>query len=162
MTSAMTITVREAQERDIDLLVEMNRIVHDLHIAAVPAFFKHPEPGAVAELFRSRLRQPEGRVWIASVGEVPAGYAVSVIRERPENAICSAQRFYELEEVGVLPAHRQRGVARTLVNRVLADARAQGVRDVQLTCWSFNAEAQAAFEALGFRPMTVRFQRESG
>jgi hypothetical protein len=49
-----------------------------------------------------------------------------------------------------------------LVERVLANARAQGVRDVQLTCWSFNAEARAAFEALGFRPMTVRFQRESG
>ena len=62
----------------------------------------------------------------------------------------------------MLPAHRQRGVARTLVERVLASARAQGVRDVQLTCWSFNAEAQAAFEALGFRPMTVRYQRESG
>jgi hypothetical protein len=30
----MTITVREAQERDIDHLVDMNRIVHDLHIAA--------------------------------------------------------------------------------------------------------------------------------
>ena len=162
MTSAMTITVREAQERDIDLLVAMNRIVHDLHIAAVPAFFRNHEPEAVAELFRSRLRQPEGRVWIANVGEVPAGYAVSVIRERPENAICSAQRFYELEEVGVSPAHRQRGVARALVERVLADARTRGVRDVQLTCWSFNAEAQAAFDALGFRPMTVRFQRASG
>ncbi len=158
----MTITVREAQERDIDLLVDMNRMVHELHVAAVPAYFRHPEPEAVAELFRSRLQQPEGCVWIASVGEVPAGYAVSVIRERPENAICSAQRFYELQEVGVSPAHRQRGVARALVERVLANARAEGVRDVQLTCWSFNAEARAAFEALGFRPMTVRFQRESG
>jgi ribosomal protein S18 acetylase RimI-like enzyme len=162
MASEMTITVSEAQERDIDLLVDMNRMVHDLHIAAVPAYFRHPEPEAVAELFRSRLRKPESHVWIASFGEVPAGYAVSVVRERLENAICSAQRFYELEEVGVSPAHRQRGVARALVERVLAEARAQGVRDVQLTCWSFNAEAQAAFEALGFRRLTVRFQHESG
>jgi ribosomal protein S18 acetylase RimI-like enzyme len=162
MTSGITITVREAQERDIDLLVDMNRIVQDLHLAAAPAYFRHPEPGTVAELFRSRLRQPEGRVWIASVGEVPAGHAVTVLRERPENAICSAQRYLELEEVGVSPTHRQRGVARALVEHVLADACAHGVRDVQLTCWSFNAEAQAAFKALGFRPMTVRFQRESG
>lgn len=158
----MTITVREAQERDIDLLVDMNGIVHELHIAAEPAYFRHPEPGAVAELFRSRLLQPEARVWIASVGEVPAGHAVAVIRERPENAFCWAQRFYELEEVLVSPAHRQRGVARALVERALAHARAQGVCDVQLNCWSFNAEAQAAFAALGFRPLMVRFQRESG
>jgi ribosomal protein S18 acetylase RimI-like enzyme len=162
MTSGTTITVRQAHQRDVDLLVDMNRIVHDLHIAAAPAYFKHPEPAAVAELFRSRLQLPEARIWIADIDEVAAGYAVSVIRERPETTICSTQRFYELEEVGVSPAQRQRGVARALVERVLADARAQGIRDVQLTCWSFNVEAQAAFEALGFRPMTVRFQRESG
>lgn len=158
----MTITVREAQERDIDFLVDMSLTVHDLHIAAAPAYFKHPEPRAVAELFRSRLRQPELHVWIASVGQEPVGYVVSVIRERPENATCSAQRFYDLVEIGVSPAHRQKGVARALVERVLAQARTQRVRDVQLTCWSFNADAQAAFEALGFRPMTVRFQYESG
>jgi ribosomal protein S18 acetylase RimI-like enzyme len=158
----MTITVREAQERDVDLLVDMNRIVHDLHVAAVPAYFRHPEPGAVAELFRSKLRRPEVRVWIASIGEVPVGYAVSVCRERLESAICLARRFHELDEIAVSPAHRQSGVARALVERVLADARAQGVRDVELTAWSFNSDAQAAFEALGFRPMTVRFQRESG
>lgn len=157
----MTITVREAQERDVDLLVEMNRIVHDLHIAAAPAYFRQPEPGAVAELFRSRIGRPDVRVWIANIGEVAAGYAVSVIRQRPENAICLARRFYELEEIGVSPAYRQLGVARALIERVLADARAQGVRDVELTAWSFNTDAQAAFEALGFRPMTVRFQRAS-
>jgi ribosomal protein S18 acetylase RimI-like enzyme len=158
----MTITVREAQEWDIDFLVEMNRIVHDLHVAAVPAYFRHPEPGAIAELFRSKLRHPDVRVWIASVGEVPAGYAVSVFRERLENAICLARRFYELDEIAVSPAHRQMGVARALAERVLADACAQGVRDVELTAWSFNSVAHAAFESLGFRPMTVRFRRESG
>lgn len=158
----MTINVREAEQRDIDLLVDMHRIVHDLHVAAAPAYFRQPEPGAVAELFRSKLRRPDVRVWIASIGEVPVGYAVSVVRERPENAICLARRFYELDEIAVSPAHRQRGVARVLVQRVLADARAQGVRDVELTAWSFNSAAHSAFEALGFRPLTVRFQRESG
>lgn len=158
----MTITVREAEERDIDFLVEMNRSVHALHLAAEPAYFRHAEPAAVAEMFRSRLRQPEARVWIASIGEVRAGHAVGVVRERAENAMCPAQRSLELEEIGVSPAYRQRGVARALVERVLADASARGIGDVQLNCWSFNAEAQAAFEALGFRPLMVRFQRPSG
>jgi GNAT superfamily N-acetyltransferase len=158
----MTITVRVAEDRDIGQLVEMNRIVHDLHVAAEPTYFRKPEPGGVAELFRARLRQSEVRIWIASFGKVPVGYAVSVLRERPASAICCAQRCYELEEVGVSPVHRRKGVARALVERVLAEARAQAVPNVQLTCWYFNAEAQAAFEALGFRPLTVRFQREIG
>jgi ribosomal protein S18 acetylase RimI-like enzyme len=154
----MMVTIREAQERDIDFLVDMNRIVHDLHRAAAPGYFKDPEPETVAELFRSRLRQSETRVWIASIGEVPVGYAVSVTRERPENALCCARRFCELDEIAVSPAHWKQGVARALVERVLADARTHGVPDVELTAWSFNAAAQTAFEALGFRPMVVRFQ----
>jgi ribosomal protein S18 acetylase RimI-like enzyme len=154
----MTVTVREAQEHDIDFLVDMNRMVHELHRAAAPEYFRRPETGDLAELFRSRLQQPEARVWIASVCEVPVGYAVSVFRERSENTLCFARRFYELEEIGVSPAHRHRGVARALVERVLADAHTQGIRDVELTAWSFNSNAQAAFEALGFRPMTIRFQ----
>ena len=64
----MTITVREAQESDVDRLVDLNRIVHALHVAAAPAYFRHPEPSAVAELFQSRLRQPGVRIWIADVG----------------------------------------------------------------------------------------------
>jgi ribosomal protein S18 acetylase RimI-like enzyme len=154
------ITVREADDRDIDFLVGMNRMVHRLHRAAAPAYFREAEPGAVAEMFRSRLRQAETHVWIASAGEEPAGFAVAVLRERPANTLCSAQRFYDLEEIGVSPENRQKGVARALVEKVLAEARARGVLDVQLTSWAFNSEAHAAFKALGFRPMTVRFQRQ--
>jgi len=112
-------------------------------------------------LFRSRLQQPEVRIWIACAGEERAGCAVTSIRERAENVLCRAQRFCELEEIGVSPKYQRQGVARALIERLLADARARGISDVQLTCWAFNTEAQAAFAALGFRPMNIRFQRES-
>jgi len=44
----MTITVREASEHDLDFLVEMNRSVHELHLAAAPAYLQQPQPQAVA------------------------------------------------------------------------------------------------------------------
>ena len=98
-------------------------------------------------------------MWIAEAEGTPAGFAVSSLRERPENALCRAQRYCELEEVCVAPAARRKGVARALVERVIAEARARGIDDIQLVCWAFNAEAQAAFAALGFEPLSVRFQR---
>src|SRR5687767_14383443 len=99
----MSITVRLAADRDIDLLAELNHLVQDLHIAALPVYFKQPEPGAVAESFRSRLQRPDVRVWIAHAGELAVGYAVSIFRERPENALCFARRFLELTEIAVSP-----------------------------------------------------------
>lgn len=157
----MPITIRAAEERDVDLLADLNRFVQDIHVAALPAYFKHPEPGAVAESFRSRLACADVRAWIASIGEVAVGYAVSVLRERPEHALCLARRFYELEEIAVSLAHRQQGVARALVEHVIHEARLHGVPDVELTSWAFNTDAHTAFQALGFRPMIVRFRHES-
>jgi ribosomal protein S18 acetylase RimI-like enzyme len=158
----MSIRIRIAEERDLGFLVEMNRIVHELHVAAAPAVFKAHEAGAVAEMFRARLGREDVHMWIAQVGDVPVGYAVVVDHVQAESALCFARRFYVLDEIGVSPAHRRQGVARALIERVLVDAQTHGIRDVQLSTWSFNGDAQAAFQALGFRPMTVRFQRPSG
>jgi ribosomal protein S18 acetylase RimI-like enzyme len=157
----MLITIRDAENRDVDLLADLNCFVQDIHVAALPGYFKQPETGAVAASFRSRLHRSDVRVWIAHIGEVAVGYAVSVLRERPENALSLARRFCELEEIAVSLAHRQQGVARALVERVLVEARSQGVPDVELNSWAFNVDAHAAFQALGFRPMSVRFRRES-
>src|SRR5690606_30212891 len=116
----------------------------------------------VAESFRSKLRSQGVRAWIASVGRVEVGYAVTVLRERPANALCLARQYYELDEIGVAPAHRRQGVARALVERVVSEAKSRGVPDVELTSWAFNSAAHDAFRALGFQPMIVRFRHGSG
>jgi GNAT superfamily N-acetyltransferase len=154
------IDIRNAEERDVNLLADLSRFVHDIHVTALPAYFKPFEPAAIAESFRSRLQHPEVRACIASVGAVPVGYAVVVLRERKEDARCLLRRFYEVDEIAVSPAHRQKGVARALIEHVLREARSLGIHGLELTSWSFNAPAHAAFEALGFSPMVVRFRRE--
>jgi ribosomal protein S18 acetylase RimI-like enzyme len=152
--------LRKAEIEDIDVLVDLNRCVHDLHVAAQPSYFKQPERHAVAALFRTRLERSEVQVSIANVGHIASGYIVSVLRERQENALCFARRVVEIEEVAVAPEHRLCGVARALVEHVLAQACEQGVSELELNSWAFNTGAHAAFEALGFRPMMVRFARQ--
>ena len=156
----MLITIRDADEGDADVFVVLSEGVQELHARALPAFFKKPERGAVVNLFRARLRRPDVRAWIAEVEGMPVGYAVATIRERPENALCLARRLYELDEIAVSVAHRRQGVARALMDRVLTQARSEGIRDVELTSWSFNVEAHAAFTALGFSTRVIRFGRE--
>lgn len=159
----MTITIRPADERDVDFLARLNRLVHELHLANAPAgFFKQPDAEETAALYRWRLKRADTRIWIACVDEVPAGHAVCVVRERQENVLCVHRRWYELDEVVVAAEFRQQGVARALVEHVLAEARADGHCDVELNTWAFNTDAQAAFAALGFRPLTVKYVRGSG
>jgi GNAT superfamily N-acetyltransferase len=155
------VIIRDAEERDVDALGDLGRFVHDIHVHAQPAYFRSVEPGVIGEYFRLKLQDPNVRACIAHLGDLPVGYAVRVLRERPEDARCLARRFYEIEEIAVSHSHRKLGVARALVEHVLREARSVGIHGVELTCWSFNATAHAAFEALGFRPMVVRFRRET-
>jgi ribosomal protein S18 acetylase RimI-like enzyme len=158
---AMTVTIREAYENDAALLAELNCGVQALHVAALPVYFKVADPAAVADLFRTKLQSQDFGAWIAWAGERAVGHVVGVVRERPENALCTARRFYEIDEIGVIPEYREQGVARALVERALSEARARGIVDVELSSWAFNAEAHAALRALGFEPKVVRFGRQS-
>jgi ribosomal protein S18 acetylase RimI-like enzyme len=77
------------------------------------------------------------------------------------NVFCFGRRVFEMDHVAVASGHRKMGVARALIAQVLEDASSRGVRDVELSGWSFSTEALAAFKALGFEPKVVRFGRAS-
>ncbi|MEN9579958.1 MAG: hypothetical protein RJA70_2967 [Pseudomonadota bacterium] len=157
----MTVTLRQAHSDDAQLLAALNRFVQDDHVGALPHHFKSCDTSAVAEWFGSMLSREDVRVWLADSDGCPAGYAISIVRERPENLFCHARRYCELDQIAVSPAFRRQGVARALVQRIIADASAQGIHDVELTSWAFNTQAHAAFEALGFHPRVLRFGRDS-
>jgi ribosomal protein S18 acetylase RimI-like enzyme len=59
-----------------------------------------------------------------------------------------------VRDLYVDPAHRRGGVARALVDRVVADARAAGVRRLSLQTEPDNAAALALYAGLGFRQLT--------
>lgn len=68
--------------------------------------------------------------------------------------------WHEIDQIGVTPDRKRQGVGRALVRTVLADAHVHGIRDVELSSWSFNQQAHEAFRKLGFAPIRVRFGLE--
>ncbi len=157
----MTIAIRQADVGDVDALVALNRFVQDLHVAHQPDYFKQADARLVADWFHCMLQNIAARVWIAESGGCPVGYALTITYDRPENAFCPARRFCEVDQIAVSTAFRRRGVARVLVKRVLEDARSRAIFDVELSSWSFNADAHHTFRALGFREKSVRFGRKT-
>jgi ribosomal protein S18 acetylase RimI-like enzyme len=119
------------------------------------------------------LRNPAVRVWVAELESVPGqrafpgqrtfpvGYAFTILYDRPENPFRFAHRFCEIDQIAVSAEFRGRGVARTLIQRVLEDARSNAIADVELTSWCFNGDAHEAFRALGFTQKIVRFGRRA-
>ncbi len=151
-------SIRLAVEEDVAALVVLNAEVHALHVASRPDRFKPGEPGEVEAWLRQHLASPAARVWLAEIDGTLVGYAVVMMRERAHGPFCPERVWWELDQVGVCASHRRRGVGRALVGRVLEQARLAQVTDVELTSWSFNRDARAAFRRLGFVPQLVRYE----
>ena len=84
---------------------------------------------------------PQGRLYLARWGGETAG----CIALRPlDESRCEMKRLY------VRPAFRNRGIARKLVDTVLADARSIGYHEMLLDTLPFLTEAIAMYEGLGF------------
>jgi GNAT superfamily N-acetyltransferase len=153
----MSTTIRAAVLGDEALLAVLNGFVHELHVANRPEYFKPTRAEHVSAWFRSLLQKPAVLIWIAEEDGVPVGYVLALLHEREENPFCSARRWCEIDQLAVDDRWRRRGIARTLVQRALTEVRRRGIREVEMSSWSFNEAAHDAFRRLGFAPQVIRF-----
>ena len=153
------IRIRLAAVGDEAVLATLGSDVHNLHVAHRPDVFKPLDGPGLERWFRGKLAAGEAQIWLAEIGEIPVGYALAIKQHRVENVFCYERRWYEVDQVGVDPQYRRRGVGRTLLHQVIEFAKADGVPDVELNTWTFNELARASFERLGFVSKNVRLER---
>jgi ribosomal protein S18 acetylase RimI-like enzyme len=134
----------------------LSAVVQELHVQGRPTIFKPMDVVGLEEWFRDILDTGSAKIWIGQVGGVIAGYVLVRDERRAENAFCYQRRWYEIDQMGVDPEYQRQGVARALLGQVIASAVAEGVSDVELNTWSFNAAARLAFEKLGLAVRNVR------
>lgn len=154
----MTLVIRRAVDGDETTLTRLNQVVHDLHVAQRPDFFKATQAGEVSRRFKELLAHPTIHIWLAEEDGAPIGYVLAMVQERGESPITLARRWLEIDEIAVDPSQRQKGVARALVQAVIAEAKSQGIGEVGANTWGFNQVAQSMFQNLGFAVKTVRFE----
>ena len=157
----MNAHIRIAVLGDERALADLNAFVQNLHVENKPSFFKSADLDEVASWFRSLISDPAVKIWIAEEGGEPVGYAIMILHSREENPFCYARCFVEIDQIGVHPGYRHRGIGRSLIEHIIRTAHTEGIRDIELSSWSFNTEAHESFRRLGFKPKLIRFGRES-
>ena len=120
--------------------------------------------GYIAEIGRNMLTlheidlrdiapDPDLLVEIAGLLESPHAIYVAEIDGRPAGTGGLKQigpDVGEIKRMYVDPAFRGRGTARAIVERVVADARAAGYRELRLESAVWMAEAHALYRSVGF------------
>ena len=155
----MDLLIRPVIVGDCGIIAQLNEYAQAPHVAARPDVFKPARHAELEAWYRALLSEPTTRAWLAELAGEPVGYVLSVARTTEENPLCVARRWLELNEIAVATAHRERGIARALTERVLAHAREAGFRSVELGSWAFNTGAHAAFAKLGFSAQRLRLER---
>jgi ribosomal protein S18 acetylase RimI-like enzyme len=155
------ITIRAAVDGDVEQLAALSASVQELHVAGRPDVFKTVDAQVLGGLFRRRLAEASVRIWIAEIGGVVVGYAVTVDKRQEENLHTYPRSWREIEEIAVQAEYRRRGIASALLRHVEVATRADGISVVELNTWAFNDAARRSFERLGFVPKTIRYERRT-
>ncbi len=118
--------------------------VRFLVLAHAASLREHPgseQVRADAEELPGPYAPPRGRLYLARLDSMPAG----CVALRPLDGPLG-----EVKRMHVLTTARRNGVARALMQRLLADARQMGYHRVRLGTLSDMTAAQALYRELGF------------
>ncbi|PCN47504.1 GNAT family N-acetyltransferase [Curtobacterium sp. 'Ferrero'] len=136
------VTVRDCEPRDLD-------VVHALHVDAVlhttAIWQEEPHPRSWFDGWLAERRAAGLPVLVAEVDGAVAGY-VTYSAFRPHEGY----RHTVEHSVYVVPAFRGRGIARTLMDALVAHARAAGMHVMMAGICSSNTGSIALHERLGF------------
>ncbi len=151
-------TIRIAESRDIPAIVELFPTVQSLHAIAEPTLFtKEPLPEVVAAEFKKMSEDSDALLLLAE-DPTPCGYAYAKFVDREEGWFWHAHRVCYISHVAVRSDRRRRGVARSLILRLLSEASARGYSRIELDVWRFNQDAKIAFQQLGFEVFNERME----
>lgn len=154
------ITIRRAASADAETLARLCLTVQQLHHEQRPGLFKPAQlDAALIALYRDWAAKPEAAFFIAEIDSRPAGYAYTLIVERPENPFTYAMRVLLVDQFSVNPEFQSRGCGQALMQAVYDHARGQNIGRVILGVWAFNERAIRFYEKQGFTIYDQRMER---
>jgi ribosomal protein S18 acetylase RimI-like enzyme len=136
-----TTHIRPAQAEDIDALLPM--IEQYWRFEAIEGFDVGRMRGILARLLEDASL---GRLWIANVYGEPAGYLLAVYVFSLEHQ----GRTAEIDELFIVPQHRNLGIGRDLLSAAEEQFRAEGCTNVSLQIGRANEAARRFYRGHGF------------
>ena len=132
--------IKQATLADLDILTELFNLYRLFQKQA------SDKPGAKAYL-QARLENKEATVFIASIDEQPAGFALLY----PSFTSVGMQRSWILNDLYVKESFRKQGVAHELLHQVIDFAKSTHANGVALETCDDNYVAQRLYEKVGFK-----------
>ena len=147
----MNIVLRVATYKDFEGVSGLYDQLDDVHIQALPHFFRPVEGHARSrEWFAEILADEDAAIFVAEQQETIIGMVHCYVDMTPSISIVMPRRFVHIEDLVVSQNIRQQGIGKMLTEHVHRWAFEQGIREIELDVWEFPASALTFYEKLGY------------
>lgn len=143
--------VRFAEEKDLDIINELRKQVNDIHVEGRPDVFKSCFGPEIRDFAKVIINGENSDIIVAERNGVICGMVCVDYVNKPETPYSKARNFYHVQEIAVDVNHRRRGVAKELLEFMIADAKKRNLGKIELDVWEFNDSAIEFYQAVGFR-----------
>ncbi len=148
--------LRVATGADAPVLAALHQSVHAIHVRDEPTLYRAVDVDSMRAWFEREMESPSTRVELACSGDTALGYSLVRLREVPATPLTHARRVLFVDQMGVAPDARRRGIGRALLRGIHDHAARSSALGIELQVRAVNADARAFYEALGFRPDSLR------
>ncbi len=141
--------VRRADRDDLPVILDL-RLAFDREILGgeLPPDLVGPHRSQVADYLATHIDGDGYRVWVAEAGGRIVAMGGLVVVDRPPHPRARRSGEGVIVNVYTLPRLRSRGVGRAVMDALVADARALGLRRVYLRT---SDDGRPLYEQMGFR-----------
>lgn len=149
--------IRPAREDEAAVLQSLNEEVFIDNYKYDPdlkADWAQSEKGR--DYFTKILSNPEAICLIAEEGGITVGY----IAAAPKEFGYRNSKYLEIENMGVIPDFRSKGVGRELVGKCVEIAKQKGYQKVYVNSYSENVRAINFYEKSGFKKIDVSLEKD--
>ena len=108
------------------------------------------------EYFTEALNNPNSICLIAEENGVPVGYIAAAPKEFGHRL----SKYIEVENMGVSPNYRSKGIGSQLIEKVLEEAKKRGFQRAYVSSYSANLKAIKFYEEKGFSQIDVSLERD--
>jgi ribosomal protein S18 acetylase RimI-like enzyme len=162
----MAVSIRPANDHDIEALCQIYYDFHELHVCGVPTHLR--SLGDKEQWDRTSLREALGKIvksddseaFVAEAAGKLVGLIEVYVRQDPDEATLIRHQYAELQSLVVLAPYRRRGIGARLVEVARRWGREKGATEMRLGVWEFNQAAREFWETVGFKTLKRRMVAE--
>ena len=143
--------IRKVQKKDIDSILELLHIVHDLHRDGRPDIFKEGTTKYNRSELLLMLKDSKKPIFVYEKDGKIVAYVFCVMKTIRDDHNFNNYDYLFIDDICVLDEYRRNNIGTKLYQYAKDFAKTQGMKSIRLNVWNFNEKAYNFYKKQGMK-----------